>query len=550
MASRTSLFIALIGALFYLPWLGGVHLFDWDEINFAEIAREMMLTKDYLRVYIDYRPFWEKPPLFIWMQLMAMKSVGVGEYAARLPNAICGIITLVLLYRMGRKLYDHSFGLIWALVYFGTVLPFLYFKSGIIDPYFNLFIFLGMYYFILAYWKKDQFELDLPKNYWWYLFLGGFFIGLGILTKGPVALVISCLVFFVYWVYQRFRFYINVPQFLFFLVAASFITLAWFGIETLKNGPWYITTFTKYQYELFSKPVAGHRGFPGYHFVVVLVGCFPASLFAIRAFAKMPAEQQRYRQDFKRWMIFLFWTVLILFTIVKSKIVHYSSMSYFPVTFLASLTIYHIIHQRIAFSRWIKAGIWAIGTIFILVTLALPILAQQIDALKPLFKDPFAQANLEAQVRWTGFEVIPGIFLLALLIVSTVLWRRNQLETGIRVLFIGTSVFVMLTLIFYIKRIEGYSQRAAIEFYESKAQEDCYIVTHGYKSYAHLFYARKRPVTDERSYDKEWLLNGEIDKPVYVVTKIHKADEMKAYPKLERLGGKNGFVFFGRKPEE
>ncbi len=548
MAKRTSLYIALLGALFYLPWLGGVHLFDWDEINFAEITREMMLTEDYLRVYINFQPFWEKPPFFMWMQLLAMKAFGVGEYAARLPNAICGMITLIVLYKTGKKLYDHRFGLLWALAYFGSVLPFLYFKSGIIDPYFNLFIFLGMYYFILAYWKKDRLGLDLPRSYWHYLFWGGFFIGMGILTKGPVALVISCLVFFVYWVYQRFRFYINVPQFLFFLVAASFITLAWFGIETYKNGPWYIATFTKYQYELFSKPVAGHKGFPGYHFIVVLAGCFPASLFALRAMWKMPAESQSYQQDFKRWMLFLFWTVLILFTIVKSKIVHYSSMAYFPLTFLAALSIYHMLNERIKLGRGTKAGVWIIGSLYLLVTFALPILAQNIDLLKPLLKDPFARANLDAEVRWTGLEVIPGIFLLGVLIAASVLWRRQQLESGIRTLFIGTAVFVMLTLVFFVKRIEGYSQRAAIEFYESKSREDCYIITHGYKSYAHLFYARKRPVTDERSYDKEWLLNGAIDKPVYVVTKIQKADELKAYPQLQQLGSKNGFVFFGRKP--
>ena len=57
--------IAILAALFFIPFLGRVHLFDWDEINFAESAREMIQSSDYLTVRINFLPFWEKPPLFI-----------------------------------------------------------------------------------------------------------------------------------------------------------------------------------------------------------------------------------------------------------------------------------------------------------------------------------------------------------------------------------------------------------------------------------------------------------------------------------------------------
>ena len=56
--------IAAIAALLFVPFLGGVHLFDWDEINFAEISREMIVSGDYLRPQIGFQPFYEKPPLF------------------------------------------------------------------------------------------------------------------------------------------------------------------------------------------------------------------------------------------------------------------------------------------------------------------------------------------------------------------------------------------------------------------------------------------------------------------------------------------------------
>lgn len=526
-------------------------MFDWDEINFAEISREMLITKEYFRVYVDFQPFWEKPPLFFWLQGLAMQGFGIGEFAARLPNALCGIATLVLLYQIGSRLYSHRFGLIWALTYFGTVLPFLYFKSGIIDPWFNFFIFAGLYHFILFYWKKDGFELELSHSKWRYLFLGGFWIGMGILTKGQTAYLIAVLTMGVYWVSQRFRLYVSVPQFLFFTLAAAIVTLTWYGLETWKNGTWFIEEFNKYQYRLFSTPDAGHKGFPGYHIVVLLIGCFPASVFALRAFWKMPAEQFRYRDNFRRWMKYLFWVVLILFTIVKSKIVHYSSMCYFPLTYLAALTLDKFIAGEIKLSRTMRFGLWAVASMFILAVFAMPYIGMHTEMLKPLFADPFAVASLEAAVRWTGWEVMPGFFLLGVMAAAFYFFKKgNDNWRGFLTLFIGTGVFVLLTLIFFIKRIEGYSQRAAIEFFESKIGQDCYVAPHGYRSYAYLFYTRKPKVTNEKSYDRNWLYTGDIDKDVYVVTKIHLAHELQNLPGMEEIGRKNGFVFFRRKAEK
>ena len=69
--------VILISLALFYPFLGMVHLFDWDEINFAEAAREMIVTGDYSVVQINYLPFWEKPPLFLWMQVLSMKIFGI-----------------------------------------------------------------------------------------------------------------------------------------------------------------------------------------------------------------------------------------------------------------------------------------------------------------------------------------------------------------------------------------------------------------------------------------------------------------------------------------
>ena len=83
--------------------MGAPPLFDWDEINFAEISREMILTGDYLKIYVDFQPFWEKPPLFFWLQVISMKAFGISEFAARFPNAVFGILTLISVYLIGKK---------------------------------------------------------------------------------------------------------------------------------------------------------------------------------------------------------------------------------------------------------------------------------------------------------------------------------------------------------------------------------------------------------------------------------------------------------------
>ena len=85
----TSLWLLVISTALFVPFIGNCNLFDWDEVNFAECAREMLVTGNYAQVQIAFKPFWEKPPLFIWMQAGRMNLFGINEFSARFPNAIC-----------------------------------------------------------------------------------------------------------------------------------------------------------------------------------------------------------------------------------------------------------------------------------------------------------------------------------------------------------------------------------------------------------------------------------------------------------------------------
>lgn len=340
--------LILISALFFfIPFLGSVHLFDWDEINFAESAREMLVTGNFSRVQIDFHPFWEKPPLFFWMQALSMKLFGINEFAARFPNAVIGVFTLLTFYFLGKKLYDEKFGLIWSLAYLGSFLPHIYFKSGIIDPFFNFFIFLGIVFLAKSISKTGEREGFI------YALFAGISLGLATLTKGPVGLLIAGLSVLVYWITLKFKKISNWKNILIFAVTCLIIASLWFGLEMIHNGFWFIKEFIKYQADLFLKPGAGHSGPIYYHFLIVFLGCFPISVLALPAFFRKKPDSLDERTNFRKWMLILFWVVMILFTIVKTKIVHYSSLAYFPLSFLAATYIYEMVNEKQGLKKYL-----------------------------------------------------------------------------------------------------------------------------------------------------------------------------------------------------
>ena len=135
--------LSLIAALFLLVGLNLVPLFDWDELNFAEASREMVLTKNYLYTQVGYEPFWEKPPFFIWLQSIGVNFFGNQTWVYKLPNAIAGILAVNFTYHIGATVGKRMLGVFWSLTTLFTFIPFIYWKSGMIDPVFNLFIIIS-----------------------------------------------------------------------------------------------------------------------------------------------------------------------------------------------------------------------------------------------------------------------------------------------------------------------------------------------------------------------------------------------------------------------
>jgi len=536
---KHQLYILVFALLLFIPFLGSVHLFDWDEINFAESAREMLVTGNYGTVQIDYKAFWEKPPLFIWMQYLSMHIFGINEMAARLPNAICGLFSVLILYRIGRKLYDEKFALLWVLAYAGSVLPFVYFKSGIIDPWFNLFIFIGLYYLIQF---KNR-EVDSKGIV--FILCSAISLGLAILTKGPVALLIAGLVVAVYFVLNKFKFPTKWWHILLFFVVLLAVGSAWFIYMALNGKFEVIQEFFVYQIRLFQTHDAGHSGFLLYHPVILFFGVFPASIIALLSYKKVNHDTL-YQRDFHKWMTILFWVVLILFTIVRTKIVHYSSLCYFPISFLAAWVAYQVSERRIAFHKPLKILLLAVSSLLSIGIILLTNITLYKDWLieKQLIADKFALANLQAIVPWSGYEWIVALLLPAGVALFILLLNKKYFITAFISLYSSVALFTLLALYIIAPRVEGYSQRAALDFYESIKGKNCYVCTVGFKSYAPLFYSAKPLPQNSNALINDSLLYGKMDKPVFIVMKNTKKEEfLSKNTSWKYIYERNGFVF-------
>lgn len=525
------------GIFFFIPFLGKVHLFDWDEINFAESAREMIVTGNYHLVQINFEPFSEKPPLFFWLQALAMKSFGINEFAARFPNAIFGVITLLSFYFIGKKHRSSRFGFIWALSYLGTFLPHLYFKSAIIDPVFNYFIFMGIYFMYLL--------LTAQKYRYWFLVLSAVFIGLGTLTKGPVALLVFLLTFLVYFLFTRFRDFPSVKYILIYIVAYSLVCLLWFGPEIAENGLWFIKEFLEVQAELFLTPVASHGQPFYYHFVVVFIGCFPISILALTVlFGKSISIQK----ELLLVMKILFWTVMILFSLSTTKIVHYSSLTYFPLSFIAAVFLTDLLEKKRQIRPWMLWLLFFMGLIFASLLSALPWVANHPSLITPYLNDPYAVASLNVPVGWMGYEGFIGVAWFVAIIVALLLFKRQKNQPAILVLFYSTAFCLFFYLVAVVPKIEKYSQGPAVEFYESLQGKDVYVWPVGFRSYAQYFYGKKMPKPAYGEKDLDFLLTGDIDRPAYFVIKVTKKNFEEKCKDCELIEQKGGFKFYRREP--
>lgn len=185
--------LALMGLVIFFYRLGVPGLMDPDEGRYAEIAREIIVLKDWLVPHLNFLPYLEKPPLVYWLTALSFKALGYTELAARLPSGLSAVGGLFLAYWLGRTLWGPASGFLGATVLatccgyvaLGRILT--------LDMTFSLLLSLaiGLGYLALS---RDRSRL-------WPWAYG--VLALAVLTKGPVAFILAGLIWGLWVLSQR-----------------------------------------------------------------------------------------------------------------------------------------------------------------------------------------------------------------------------------------------------------------------------------------------------------------------------------------------------------
>jgi 4-amino-4-deoxy-L-arabinose transferase-like glycosyltransferase len=177
---RDLLALLALGCLLFLPALGRRDLWNPDEARYAEVAREMRATGEYLLPHLNGQLYTQKPPLLFWSMTLASVPFGrVTETAARLPSALAAIAALLLTFRIAERLVSRRAAWIAALA-FGTSATILWQgRFGQIDMLLGSLVALAVWFWVRA-WTEERPTLML-----------GFFASAGLATiaKGPVGLL-------------------------------------------------------------------------------------------------------------------------------------------------------------------------------------------------------------------------------------------------------------------------------------------------------------------------------------------------------------------------
>ena len=171
-------------ALVRLVTLGAYPLADTTEARYAEIAREMAATGNWITPQIDDGvPFWGKPPLSIWATAASFKAFGTNEFGARFPSFVFALVVAWLCYLMAERQGGHKPGQLAVALLSTTAIFFVVAGCVMTDPA----LVLGTTLSMVGFWRGLT-ETGFIGRMWGYLFFVG--IAIGLLAKGPVAVVL------------------------------------------------------------------------------------------------------------------------------------------------------------------------------------------------------------------------------------------------------------------------------------------------------------------------------------------------------------------------
>ena len=315
---RVAIWSALaIGSL--LLWFAGLNLRplgEPDEGRYAEVAREMFASGDWLTPRLNGFTFFDKPALQYWASAFFYSVFGVHEWTARIWVALTGLLAIAAVGWAGGRLYGRTTGWLAALVLGSSLLFVAGAHIGTMDMGVAAFLSIGICFFLVA-----QFDPSAASNRTGFNLLGWASLGLAVLSKGLIGVVLPAATLAVFMLWERDWRILSRMTLGWGLLLMLLIAAPWFVAVSLKHPDFLAYFFIKQQFSRFVANVFD-RERPWWFFVpVVLGGLFPWVAFLPFSRAGLRSLHSGTRTD--RFLVCWIAVVFAFFSASHSKLPFY-----------------------------------------------------------------------------------------------------------------------------------------------------------------------------------------------------------------------------------
>ncbi len=316
--------VTLLSLLLFYYRLGSLTLFDADEPAFAEAAREMVVSGDWITPHFNFQPRYDKPVLFYWLIVLAYKTFGIGEFAARFWSAAFATGLVLSIYLFGRGVLGRRAALIAAVAFATNVGTAILARAAVTDMTLTFFMTWTFFCFFGAYRSAERRRDGC-------LFAGYLAMALSILTKGPIGLLIPGLVIGLFLIVRKSaRATLSRLRPVFGLSLFAVIALPWYLLALRENGWDLVQGFiVKHHLIRYTGVVSGNTGAPFYFLPVVLLGFFPWSGLLPKAFGDLWTIRKRVRgaltlrEELLLFAFLWFAVVFVFFSLSGTKLPSY-----------------------------------------------------------------------------------------------------------------------------------------------------------------------------------------------------------------------------------
>lgn len=525
LAKRLYIFLFVVIIVFYFYGLGSLPLLGPDEPRYAQVAREMFLRGDPVTPTLGGHTWFEKPALLYWMIMAAFRVFGVSEWSARLGPAICGLLTIAAVWRVGREVErsseharDFSF---WSVLVAASSLGLIVFaRAASFDIVVTMTATWALAFFVLSELRKKNAPL-----------IGFYaFVGLSLLAKGLVGIVIPFGVVGVYYLLRRQwpnrRVWLSLVWGIPLAVAGSAL---WYGPVIARHGWVFVDEFFIQHH--FARYVSNkyHHPQPIYFYpAIILMLALPWTAFLVEALARV-----------RRWM----WRGDDSLSIVRVFALAWLAMPIVFFSFSGSKLPGYILPA-------LPAAAFLIADRFNHSTAKWPLRATGVICLA-LAAGGFVYALQSREITLTCATMI-AVPLLAAAVASF----AKQNERLISPVLIGGSIFVLVMIVSIcaappVGRRE--SVRDLLQLADARGYANAPVLAQRSDDRSAQFYAHDRvvynadgePITfDEVTLDQARGLGERI----VVFIPLEYANNFKDVPNIELLGDNGRLAVLGWKP--